>query len=293
LFNFETFLARFRNPRPTLRTINFLLFDHIGGINTLFHTLFNQGVVVIPKERTPEKILEEIRKNGVELLPTTPTFLRMMLISGLLEKNTSGSLKVVTYGTERMDQGTLDKLCDLMPAVDFRQTYGMSELGILRAKSRERDSLWMKIGGEGIETRIDEGVLLIRSSNRMIGYLNADSPFDEQGWYDTKDLVDQDDEWVRIVGRTVDVISVGGIKVLPEEIERAALLHPDVAQAKAVGVENPITGQHIELVCEACNEADLTRKGMRSFLKNHLSSLVMPHRIRIGDVAISHRFKKH
>jgi long-chain acyl-CoA synthetase len=48
LHDFETFLVRFRQSRPTLRTLNFLLFDHIGGINTLLHTLYNKGSVVVP-----------------------------------------------------------------------------------------------------------------------------------------------------------------------------------------------------------------------------------------------------
>ena len=43
LHDLTLFLKRFETPRPTLRTINFLLFDHIGGINTLIHTLFNKG----------------------------------------------------------------------------------------------------------------------------------------------------------------------------------------------------------------------------------------------------------
>jgi len=46
-----------------------------------------------------------------------------------------------------MDQPTLDELCKLLPSVDFRQTFGMSELGIVRVKSEARDSLFMKVGG--------------------------------------------------------------------------------------------------------------------------------------------------
>ena len=65
------FLKRFETPRPTLRTINFLLFDHIGGINTLLHTLFNKGVVVAPESRTVDSVLETCRKFDVEVLPTT------------------------------------------------------------------------------------------------------------------------------------------------------------------------------------------------------------------------------
>jgi len=72
-----------------------------------------------------------------------------------------------------MDQPTLDELCRLLPSVDFRQTFGMSELGIVRVKSESRGSLFMKIGGEGVETRVVDGVLQIRSSSRMLGYLNV------------------------------------------------------------------------------------------------------------------------
>tara|TARA_Y100000294_G_scaffold170087_1_gene181991 strand:+ start:570 stop:1157 length:588 start_codon:yes stop_codon:yes gene_type:complete len=57
LHDLTLFLKRFETPRPTFRTINFLLFDHIGGLNTLLHTLFNKGVVVVPKSRTVDSIL--------------------------------------------------------------------------------------------------------------------------------------------------------------------------------------------------------------------------------------------
>ena len=88
LHDLTLFLKRFETPRPTLRTINFLLFDHIGGINTLLHTLFNKGVVVAPESRTVDSILEICRKFNVDVLPTTPTFLRMMLMSGAVQVNT-------------------------------------------------------------------------------------------------------------------------------------------------------------------------------------------------------------
>jgi long-chain acyl-CoA synthetase len=292
LHDFEYFLARYRTPRPTQRTLNFLLFDHIGGVNTLLHTLYNRGVVVVPRERTPDGVLRDIAEFAVELLPTTPTFLRMMLMSGLLDEGAPAALKMVTYGTERMDQATLDQLCRLMPKVEFRQTFGMSELGILRVKSRASDSLWMKVGGEGVETRVEGGVLKLRSESRMLGYLNAPSPFDENGWYDTKDLVEEDGDWIKVVGRTSDVISVGGLKFLPSEVERAALCHPEVAHAKAFGADNPITGQHVELVCELREGANADKRELRRHMFERLPERMRPHRIRIEKIAIGHRFKK-
>jgi len=292
LHDFTNFLARYRTPRPTLRTLNFLLFDHIGGINTFFHTIFNGGQVVAPSGRAPEIVAANISDYGVELFPTTPTFLRLMLLEGVLDASKLQNLKVITYGTERMDQPTLDRLCDALPHVDFRQTFGMSELGILRVKSKARNSLWMTVGGEGVETKVVNDVLFIRSQNRMLGYLNAPSPFDADGWYDTGDLVEQDGPFLKIVGRSQQIINVGGVKVLPAEVERVALLHPDVLRAKARGVPNPLTGQHIEVTCQPRPGTQLDRNLLRAHFRQHLSELLRPQSIRIGEVAVSHRHKQ-
>jgi len=291
LHDFEPFLKRFETPRPTLRTLNFLLFDHIGGLNTLFHTLFNKGVVIAPKDRSTKEILDLCHRYKVEALPTTPTFLRMLLLSGELKEKFPKSIKIVTYGTERMDQPTLDELCYILPDVDFRQTFGMSELGILRVKSESRDSLFMKVGGEGVETRIDDGVLFIRSATRMIGYLNADSPFDNNGWYNTKDIVETKNEYIKVTGRTTEVINVGGLKFMASEVERVALEFENVSHVKVISKPNPITGEHSEIILQPTNDNfDLAK--FRKFLKSKLQSHMVPRKVIIDNVSVGHRFKK-
>jgi acyl-CoA synthetase (AMP-forming)/AMP-acid ligase II len=292
LHDLTLFLKRFETPRPTLRTINFLLFDHIGGINTLLHTLFNKGVVVAPESRTVDSILDTCRKFNVEVLPTTPTFLRMMLMSGAVPSKVPDCLKVMTYGTERMDQPTLDDLCKWLPNVDFRQTFGMSELGIVRVKSEARDSLYMKVGGEGVETRVVDGVLQIRSISRMLGYLNAPSPFDAEGWYDTKDVVEVKDGYYKVTGRISDVINVGGLKFMASEVERVALQFPNVSLVKASPKSNPITGQHVELLVQPTTESNVDQDKLMAFLKEKLQPHMVPKRIRVKSVAVGHRFKK-
>jgi acyl-CoA synthetase (AMP-forming)/AMP-acid ligase II len=292
LHDLTLFLKRFETPRSTLRTINFLLFDHIGGVNTLLHTLFNKGVVIAPESRTVDSILETCRKYDVEVLPTTPTFLRMMLMSGAVPDKVPACLKVITYGTERMDQPTLDELCKLLPNVDFRQTFGMSELGIVRVKSEARDSLFMKVGGEGVETRVVDSVLQIRSSSRMLGYLNAPSPFNADGWYDTKDVVEIKGGYYKVTGRVSDVINVGGLKFMASEVERVALTFPNVSLVKAIPKQNPITGQHVELLVQPTSEDNVEEEALLAFLKERLQPHMVPKRIRVESVAVGHRFKK-
>ena len=292
LHDLSLFMQRFETPRPTLRTINFLLFDHIGGLNTLLHTLFNKGTVIAPKSRQVRDVLETCSNYEVEVLPTTPTFLRLMLMSGMLPDALPSSLKIITYGTERMDQVTLNSLCEIMPDVDFRQTFGMSELGIVRVKSEKRDSLYMKIGGEGIETKVVDGVLHIRSETRMLGYLNAEDPFDSDGWYDTKDVVETKDEFYKVVGRTSEVINVGGLKFMAAEVEQAALEYTGVQLAKAEARINPITGQHVELKVQQVPNGSIIKKDLKRFLSTRLPSHMVPKRLEISSISIGHRFKR-
>jgi acyl-CoA synthetase (AMP-forming)/AMP-acid ligase II len=215
-----------------------------------------------------------------------------MLMSGAVPDKVPACLKVITYGTERMDQPTLDELCKLLPIVDFRQTYGMSELGIVRVKSEERDSLYMKVGGEGVETRVVDGVIQIRSSSRMLGYLNAQSPFDPEGWYDTKDVVEVKDSYYKVTGRISDVINVGGLKFMASEVELVALTFPNVSLIKAMPKQNPITGQHVELLVQPTSEDSVDKEALLAFLKERLQPHMVPKRIRVEHVAVGHRFKK-
>lgn len=292
LHDLTLFLERFETPRPTFRTMSFLLFDHIGGINTLLHTLFNKGTVIAPGSRNVEDVLQTCEKYNVEVLPTTPTFMRLMLISGYIPDRIPKCLKVITYGTERMDQNTLNAYCELLPDLDFRQTFGMSELGIVRVKSKARNSLYMRVGGEGIETRVRNKILNIKSESRMLGYLNAPDPFDEEGWYDTKDVVEEEDGYYKVVGRISDIINVGGLKFMASEVERIVLQFDGVGLASVKPKDNPITGQHVELVVEPAKNANVDKGELKLFLSKTLPDHMMPKRIKIEKVEIGHRHKR-
>ena len=192
-----------------------------------------------------------------------------------------------------MDQPTLNELCDLLPNIDFRQTFGTSELGIVRVKSESRNSLFMKIGGEGVETRIINNVLQIRSQSCMLGYLNAISPFNNEGWYNTNDVVEEKNGYYKITGRIDDVINVGGLKFMPSEVERVALNFPNVSLVKVYGNNNPITGQHVESTVQPANPLTFDKKAFISYLKKSLEPHMVPKKIVIESVEVGHRFKKN
>lgn len=295
LHAFPRLLEKFREPRKALRTLVFLLLDHIGGVNTLFHVLANGGTAVAAERRDPDAVCAAIARWGVQLLPTTPTFLNLLLLSEAHTRHDLSSLEQITYGTEPMPQATLDRLRQVLPGARLSQTYGLSELGILRVRSESSGSLRVQLGGAGVETRVVDGTLRIRTPSAMLGYLNAASPFDAEGWYDTEDEVLQEDGWCRLLGRRSEIINVGGQKVYPVEVESVLLTLPNVREAAVVGEPHPLTGQIVAgyLTLRQPEPTESVRRRLRHHCSALLPSFKVPQRIAVVDGDLhSVRFKK-
>lgn len=293
--DFVPLLAKFQTPRPPWRTLAFLRFDHIGGINTLLHTLANGGTLVVLEDRAPDAVCRGIASHRVELLPTSPTFINLLLLSGAHERHDLSSLRRLTYGTEPMPKSTLRRLREALPDVTLQQTYGLSELGILRSKSRSSDSLWVRLGGEGVETRVVDGLLEIRTRSAMLGYLNAPSPFTDDGWFRTEDRVEVDGEYFRILGRASEVINVGGEKVDPVEVEDALVQLAGVEDAVVFGEPHAMLGRIVVARVRVAVQEDVAtfRARMRADLAAHLSRHQIPQKVHITtDPLHTDRFKR-
>jgi len=295
LHDFTLLLEKFKVRRHSLITLTMLMLDHIGGLNTLFYILSNAGTIVAIEGRDPDAVCHAVERNRVELLPTSPTFLNLLLISEAYRRHDLSSLRRITYGTEVMPPRTLERLHGALPGVDLLQTYGLSEVGILRSKSRSPDSLWVKVGGEDFETKVQDGTLWVRARSAMLGYLNAPSPFDADGWFNTGDAVEVDGEYIRILGRKSEVINVGGEKVYPAEVENALLEMDNVKDVAVTGMPNPITGQVVIAQFNLFTPEDLPalRQRMREYCRGRLAPYKIPAKIEIVKGTLyGERFKK-
>lgn len=292
---FSRLLTKFKSKRTALRTVNFLLFDHWGGLNTMFHTLSNGGVVLTLQDRNPDSVCRFIEKYHIELLPASPTFLNLLFLGGAYKRHNMESLKVITYGSEPMPDSTLKRLVAVFPQVKIQQTYGLIELGVLRAKSKSNDSLMVKIGGEGYETRVVDGMLQIKADSAMLGYLNAPSPFTDDGFFMTGDAVEVDGEYIHILGRKSELINVGGNKVYPAEVESVILEMENVVEALVYGEKNLITGNivcaNVRLLNAIDHKAFATE--LKSFCRSRLQQFMVPVKVRIvQEDQHNERFKK-
>jgi len=282
------------------KSVNFmamLLFDHIGGLNTIFSALFSGAVLTIPADRTPFTICSEIERHHVEVLPASPTMLNLILISGAYQQFDLSSIRAITYGTEPMPEGLLIKLNQAFPRARFMQTFGTSETGISQITSKSSSSIKLRFNDPDTEYKIVDGELWIKSKTVIKGYLNADMhQFTVDGWFKTGDLAEIDEEgFFTISGRKNELINVGGLKVLPQEVESVLMEMPIIENCIVYGEKHPITGNIVVAKVQVREDVEKSNcsSQIRSYLRTRLDRYKVPVKIHIVDsIDYNDRYKK-
>jgi acyl-CoA synthetase (AMP-forming)/AMP-acid ligase II len=294
--DFARLLEKYKVRRQNFRTLTFLLYDHIGGVDTMLYSLSNGSCIVTVQDRLPDSVCRAIQDHRVQVLPVSPSFLNMLILSEAYTRYDLSSLKYITYGAEVMPETTLKKCAELFPGVTLLQKFGTTEVGTLRSKSKSNESTWVKIGGEGYQTRVVDGILHIKAQAAILGYLNAPSPFTDDGWFITNDLVEVDGEYLRILGRKQEVINVGGEKVNPAEVENVIYELDNVNEVSIFGEHNAILGN---IICAKVSMVDAAqdKKAFITQIKAHCAAKLerykVPVKLEVVDYRLhSDRFKK-
>jgi len=248
IHNLDTLVDSYGDKKQKqINMLVFLMFDHIGGINTMLNILSMNATMIIPQNRNADDICQLIEEYKIAVLPSSPTFLNLILINRSYEKYDLSSLRMITYGTETMPEGLLGRLKAVFSKVRFLQTFGTSETGIAATSSKSSSSTFMKIDDENLEYKIVDNELWLRSKTQILGYLNRSmESFTNDGWFKTGDLVELDNEgFIKIIGRNKEIINVGGQKVLPSEVESVLLGMDEIEDCLVYGEQNAITGQSV------------------------------------------------
>ncbi|MBY0540973.1 MAG: fatty acid--CoA ligase family protein [Campylobacterales bacterium] len=294
--NFDNLLNSYKDKKnKSLNMIIFLMFDHIGGLNTLLNILSIGSTMIIPENRNPDNICKLIQDYEIRILPSSPTFLNLILMSNSHNKYDLSSLKMITYGTETMLDSLLMRLKNSFPKVKFLQTFGTSETGIANTKSKSSSSTFMKIEDLDLEHKIVENELWLKSKTQILGYLNSSmDSFTKDGWFKTGDLVEtSEDGYIKIIGRNTEIINVGGQKVLPSEVESVILSIKEIEDCIVYGGKNLITGQIV--TCDVVLKEDISniKVLIRKFCKDKLDNYKIPTKVNIVDkINFTNRFKK-
>ena len=298
IHNLDTLVDSYGDKKQKqINMLVFLMFDHIGGINTMLNILSMNATMIIPQNRNADDICQLIEEYKIAVLPSSPTFLNLILINRSYEKYDLSSLRMITYGTETMPEGLLGRLKAVFSKVKFLQTFGTSETGIAATSSKSSSSTFMKIDDENLEYKIVDNELWLRSKTQILGYLNRSmESFTNDGWFKTGDLVELDNEgFIKIIGRNKEIINVGGQKVLPSEVESVLLGMDEIEDCLVYGEQNAITGQSVS--CDVVLKHGIDDSGfkilVRKFCKDKLDNFKIPTRVNVVQkTEFTERFKK-
>jgi acyl-CoA synthetase (AMP-forming)/AMP-acid ligase II len=199
------------------------------------------------------------------------------------------SLTEADTGTSATPPELLTALKDALPHTVTRVFYGSTEAGagvqladadLLRKPGR------VGVPAPGVEVRLDEGEVCMRSPFLMDGYFDApDATADalRDGWYYTGDLGAFDDEgYLSIVGRARDVIRSGGETIAPVEVEHVLAQHPAIAEVAVVGVPDAQWGEVVTAVIVVRGSAP-TLDELRAFCAGRLAPFKQPRRVSVAE----------
>lgn len=246
-------------PEPGHRWLLAYGIHQFAGLQIMLHVLAAGATLVAPAPRRPREGLRAMRELGVTHASATPTFWRFVLAELRGDGGAVPVLQQITLGGEAIPGPLLGELEKTFSDPRISQVYAASEFGSTGSQRDRRAGLSAEVLERGddadVAMKIVDGELWIRSRTGMLGYY-GDEPIDPDAWRATGDLVELDGDRIHFLGRSSEIINVGGVKVHPLTIEERVSAVDGVAVARVFGRPNPMTGQIVALEVVAVPGAD-------------------------------------
>jgi acyl-coenzyme A synthetase/AMP-(fatty) acid ligase len=214
-----------------------------GGLQIFLRALLDGASLVLSSaQESTGDFLTRAGAEGVTHISGTPSHWRRALMSPSVYRIAPNYVRL---SGEIADQGILDNLRAFFGDATIVHAFASTEAGV---GFEVRDGLAgfpAEIIGKrsnGVELKIEEGSLRIRSARTAVRYLGDATLAAKDGFVDTGDLVELHGERYYFVGRRDGVINVGGAKVHPEEVEAVLNRHPGVRMSLVRARKSPITG---------------------------------------------------
>ena len=273
-------------------TANLLLFVKLGARN-----------VLIPDPRNIRQFVRMLVKVRFSAITGVNTLFRALLDSPDFERvaiANRGRLKVAVAGGMAAQRSVAERwqtatgvpliegygLTEASPIVCANPVAGSCFTGMLGLPLPSTDVSIRNEAGEEVAMG-EAGEICVRGPQVMRGYWHAPEEtanvFLSDGWLRTGDLGRMHrNGYVEFVERRKDLIVVSGFKVLPGEVEDAAMLHPAVSDAGVVGVNDEETGEAVALFVVRRNDT-VSEQEIREHCAKHLTRYKLPKHIRFID----------
>lgn len=242
---------------------------YTANLNACLHLLSEGGTVVMAGNQLPRTWVREIIEYKVSAVFMAPAHYR-----GLLRamQGPIASVKSLVTAGAKIDGNTVHSLVNYFPEAAICEYYGASELGhISYATAADLLAHPGAVGRAfpGVSIMIEEGIIWVESpylapAHRPKGTVGDIGEVDEHGC-------------LTLLGRQQGLINVGGVKVIPEQVEAVLRQCPGIAEAVVGPVPDPIRG---ERVCAWIVKQDegLQTGNIRAFCRQHINRYCCPQK---------------
>ncbi len=241
-------------------------------------------------EWEPARGIDEIQRFGCTAVVTAPTFLHGLLSEYDAERHDLSTLRVWVCAGAPIPAAVVERASATLPNIKVLSLYGRSENLVTTTCSVDDDaSRALTSDGSavpGAEVRIvdvegkevprgAEGDIAYRGPAHMIEYLanpeETAALFTPDGLSKSGDLgVMTDDGYVRVTGRTKDIVIRGGMNISVREIEDNLADHPDLQASSCVGMPDERLGERVCCyVVTAPGHSTPSVEDLRAFLLSH------------------------
>ncbi len=247
------------------------------------------------------RAIEAERCTAVHGVPTM--FIAMLDEPGFVDRDTT-SLRTGIMAGAPCPIELMHRVIDEMHLGEITIGYGMTETGPLSTQTLPGDPIELRVGTVGrplpnteiklidesgrIVPRGEPGELCTRGYNVMRGYWGdperTAKDIDDARWIRTGDVATMDENnYVRIVGRSKDMLIRGGENIYPREIEEFLYTNPKVEQAEVVGVPDPKFGEEVAAWIKLREGQTASEAEIREYCKGRLAHFKIPKYIRFVD----------
>lgn len=244
---------------PDDRILWALSMSHHFAVSIMLY-LWNGAAIVLPGSHLPGDLLSAARRHHATVLYAAPCHYLLLTSGGGDPDGGSAwpSLRLAVSTTSMLAAATSEKFADIF-GIHPVQALGLMEVGLplinaLRPELRPGSVGTVQPGFEA-EIRSEGGVcgagepgeLFLRGPGMFDAYVSPwrsrEEAAEEGGWFSTGDIATADDEgFITLVGRSKSIISVGGLKFFPEEVEEVLRSQPGVREARVLPTEHSAFG---------------------------------------------------
>jgi len=234
--------------------------------------------------------LHAIEAEACTALHGVPTMFIAMLDDPDFKQYDLSSLRTGIMAGAPCPVALMREVIDDMHMSEITIGYGMTETGPLSTQTMPDDPIELRVGSvgralahteikiideDGLIVALDQpGELCVRGYNVMLGYWDDGK---QDRWMHTGDIATMDEAgYVRIVGRSKDMLIRGGENVYPREIEDFLYTNPKIDQVEVVGVPDPKFGEEIAACIKLGEGKRATAEEIQEFCRGQLSYFKIP-----------------